>query len=317
MRHPLHLLRLTPLLVLAACATRAGDTDRIARDLAALPPNTVLLSRMMSDLSTHPGFTDQLLGYLGKNPTSGASFTPDLFDLFRKLVLGKDWQGLDRFPGWTIERVTKTVNAAEPLLIREQGTAPAQDALKVNLGNWPLEEPNHISLDKPATGPGFQLDQKPLGDGVTYGDGPDPRLAPLHAESARLAAVLNRLSLNGFAPSGHPAATFIAQVNGEQAETPQQLIAALQQSGHTVTVADARYFANFGHFHYKAASGVGQDVEMPFFLDTGLRVPAKHWWKQPRPLLTPVAHAEYEWIVSPSPSPSAATGAPSAARRTN
>ena len=89
----------------------------------------------------------------------------------------------------------------------------------------------------------------------------------------------------------------MAQINGEQAETPQQLIAALQQSGHTVTVADARYFANFGHFHYNGGNG-NQDVEMPFFLDTGLKIPRTHWWKGRRKLLTPVAHAEYEWIVS-------------------
>ncbi len=50
--------------------------------------------------------------------------------------------------------------------------------------------------------------------------------------------------------------------------------------------------------HYKAASGIGQDVEMPFFLDTGLKVPADHWWKGRRRFLIPVAHAEYEWIVS-------------------
>ena len=297
MRHPLHLLRLTPLVLLAACATRAGDSDRITRDIAALPPNTVMLSRMMSELSAQPGFTDQLLAQIGHNPASGASFTPALFDLFRKLVLGKDWQGLDRFPGWTIERVTKTVNAAEPLLKKEQGTDSTADAIKVDLGTYALDQPASISLDQPATGPGFQLDQKPLGDGVTYGDGPDPRLAPLHAESARLAQVLNRLSLNGFTPTGHPTATFVAQLGSEQAETPQQLIAALQQSGHTVTVADARYFANFGHFHYNSGNG-NQDVEMPFFLDTGLRIPAKHWWKGRRKLLTPVAHAEYEWIIS-------------------
>ncbi len=296
MRHPLHLLRLTPLLLLAACATRTGTADRIARDMAALPPNTVMLSRMMSELSAQPGFTDKLLAQIGQNPASGASFTPQLFDLFRKLILGKDWQGLDRFPGWTIARITKTVHVAEPLL-RKQGIETDADSIKVNLGNWPLNQSSNISLDKPASGPGFQPDQKSLGSGVVYGDGPDPKLAPLHAESARLAAVLNRLALNGFTPNGHPTANFVAEINGEQAETPQQLIAALQQSGHTVTVADARYFANFGHFHYKTASG-DQDVEMPFFLDTGLRVPREHWWRGRRRLLTPVAHAEYEWIVS-------------------
>ncbi len=36
-----------------------------------------------------------------------------------------------------------------------------------------------------------------LGAGVVRGDGPNPTLAPMHAESQRLADVLNRLSLNG------------------------------------------------------------------------------------------------------------------------
>ncbi len=292
MRRALHLLRLSPLLLLAACATRAGNTDRIRSGMGAMPPNTVMLSRMMSELSAQPGFTESLLQQINKGG-SGAAFTPQLFDLFRKLILGRDWQGLDRFPGWTIERVTKTVHVGEDLLKKQQGTVPTGDVLKVTLGSYALDTPASISLDKPSTEPGFKLDQTPLGDKVMRGDGPDPRLAPLHSESVRLAEVLNRLSLNGFMPNGKPTATFVAEINGQQAETPQQLIAALQQSGHTVTVADARYFANFGHFHYN-----GQDVEMPFFLDTGLKVPADHWWKGRRKLLTPVAHAEYEWIVS-------------------
>ncbi len=293
MRRALHLLRLSPLVFLAACATRAGDTDRIARDMAALPAGTVMLSRMMSELSAQPGFTESLLQQIDKGK-AGMAFTPTLFDLFRKLVLGRQWEGLDRFPGWTIERVTKTVHAGERLIRpQQQGTAPTEDVLKVHLGEYALDRSANISLDRPASGPAFESDQTPLGDAVVRGDGPDPQLAPMHAESARLAEVLNRLALNGFMPNGRPTANFVAQLGGEQAETPQQLIAALQQSGHNVVVADARYFANFGHFHYN-----GQDVEMPFFLDTGLRVPAAHWWRRSRKLLTPVAHAEYEWIVS-------------------
>ncbi len=80
---------------------------------------------------------------------------------------------------------------------------------------------------------------------------------------------------------------------GQAAHSPQQLVEALVASGHQVTVADARYFANFGHFHYS-----GRDVEMPFLLDTQYDVPANQWWQRPRRLLVPVAHAEYEWIVS-------------------
>jgi hypothetical protein len=78
-----------------------------------------------------------------------------------------------------------------------------------------------------------------------------------------------------------------ANVFGDVVESPQDLIAALQQTGHTVEVADARYFANFGHLHYK-----GQDVLMPFFVNAQIVVPGTK-----RPLLAPVSHAEYEWHI--------------------
>ena len=293
MRRVLQLLRLSPLLLVAGCFHRAGTTERIARDMSVLPPNTVMLSQMMRELSAEPGFTEQLLQQIDSGSKNGLPFTPELFDTFRKIILGKDWQGLNRFPGWTIHRVTDTVNAGQGVLKK---IAPADgDVLKVQLGTYKLEEGGTVSLDKPSTLPGFS-DQglvTPLGRDVVHGDGADPDIAPMHAESQRLAEVLNRLSLNGFhPPQGTAAAPFTAEIAGHKATTPEQLIAALQQSGHTVTVGDDRYFANFGHFHYK-----GQDVEMPFWLDTGLRVPPGHWWERWRHFLIPVSHAEYEWQV--------------------
>jgi hypothetical protein len=52
-------------------------------------------------------------------------------------------------------------------------------------------------------------------------------------------------------------------------------------------VADGRYFANFGHFHFK-----GQDVMMPFFIDSQIGIPGTK-----RSLMSPVSHAEYEWEI--------------------
>ena len=64
-------------------------------------------------------------------------------------------------------------------------------------------------------------------------------------------------------------------------------------TGHTVVVADARYFANFGHFHYK-----GQDVMMPFFVNSQIAIPGtKRIFGLSRSLLVPVSHAEYEWQI--------------------
>ena len=122
-----------------------------------------------------------------------------------------------------------------------------------------------------------------MGDGVTRGDGPNP-LAPEHADSQRLADALNRLAANGL-PGVAPAQAFWH--DDSSLTTPQALIAAIASTGQTVTVTDSRYFANFGHLHFN-----GQDVMMPFYVNTLIEVPNQH-----RPLLVPVSHAEYEWSI--------------------
>jgi hypothetical protein len=105
----------------------------------------------------------------------------------------------------------------------------------------------------------------------------------MHAESQRLADVLNRLSMNQLSNAAQVTAT----IGGHNALTPEQLVEALIASGHTVEVHDARYFANFGHFHFK-----GQEVMMPFWVDSQIAIPGEN-----RSLLVPVSHAEYEWEV--------------------
>ena len=68
-----------------------------------MPPNTILLSQMMRQLSAQPGFTNALIDQLDKGGKKGpALLTPKLIDELRKRILGADWQGLDRFPGWTM-----------------------------------------------------------------------------------------------------------------------------------------------------------------------------------------------------------------------
>jgi hypothetical protein len=123
----------------------------------------------------------------------------------------------------------------------------------------------------------------------------NPKLAPMHPESQRLADVLNRLGLNAL----DGAANVTAEIDGKAASTPEALVQALMASGHSVVVYDARYFANFGHFHYK-----GQDVMMPFFVDSQIAIPgtkkafgSPRAFRQPRALLVPVSHAEYEWEI--------------------
>lgn len=264
-----------------------------------MPANTAMLSQMMRELSATPGFTDAILAELDKNGKQGpALMTPALMHRLRELILGKDWQGLDRFPGWTMQEINPTVRVAGHVIGKNEtpedrsaqhAGAPLNSvqAAKqfIDLGPYSIEHAETIDLNKPSPLPGFNSAAvvSDLGRGVVRGDDANPKLAPLHSESQRMADVLNRLSLNAL--DGTPTAT--AELANKQATTPEALMQVLMDSGHTVTVSDARFFANFGHFHYK-----GQDVMMPFWVSSQIRIPGTT-----RTLLVPVSHAEYEWEI--------------------
>ncbi len=277
---------------------------------APMPPNTILLSQMMRELSAQPGFTDALLKQIDSGGKKGpALMTPKLIDELRKRILGSDWQGLDRFPGWTMREINPTVRTvghfagkSEKLEATSEvhpGASPssAEVGQYLDLGPYSLDKAEAVSLNEPSRLPGFTTEGivTALGDGVVRGDGPND-LASEHAESQRLADVLNRLAANkldGVQPFkaavvSTPKGTWEHSLDGRLNGSPEELIEALDQSGHTVTVDDARYFANFGHFHYK-----GQDVMMPFFVDSEIVVPHSDG----RALLVPAAHAEYEWHI--------------------
>jgi hypothetical protein len=268
-----------------------------------MPPNTVLLSQMMRELSATPGFTDALLAQLDKGGKKGpALMTPKLIKRLRELILGGDWQGLDRFPGWTMQEVNPAVGVVAKVVTKHPETpagtpsgAPTEKwpsgadkgviAEYLDLGSYSPEKAETVSLDQPSILPGLSDATlvSELGAGVVRGDVANPKLAPMHADSQRLADVLNRLGLNAL----EGAAKVTAEVDGKTATTPQELIQALMATGHSVVIADARYFANFGHFHFK-----GQDVMMPFYVNSQIAIP-----KTNRSLLVPVSHAEYEWEI--------------------
>jgi hypothetical protein len=276
-----------------------------------LPPNTILLSGMMRELSATPGFTDALLAQLNGNKQGPALMSPALLKTLKDMILGKDWQGLDRFPGWTLSTINPTVKIAGRIVTKKaDGTATHEDPgvdesapldhgpatterVKpyIDLGPYMLEKAETIDLDKPSPLPGFTTDGivSELGAGVVRGDGANEKLAPLHAESQRLADVLNRLSMNELTH----VAKATASVAGKIAVTPEEVMTALIATGHTVTVYDARYFANFGHFHYKRrGSDIAEEVMMPFWIDSQIAIPGTD-----RSLLVPVSHAEYEWEI--------------------
>lgn len=280
-----------------------------------MPPNTILLSQMLRQLSAQPGFTDKLLSEIGgkdgAQPTEDqkhgpALLTPTLFNELRKRILGSDWQGLDRFPGWTMREINPTVRVVGHLAGKDQKLeeasavhpgAPlsaAQANQYIDLGPYALDKSGHaqlglVSSKIPSEFPPFTTNGivTNLGDGVTRGDGPNA-LAPEHSESQQLADTLNRLAANKLTD----AKLFTASITDQPAATPDELIQQLIAVGATVTVDDARYFANFAHLHYK-----GMDVMAPFWIDTRLIVPHSGG----RHLLVPASHAEYEWHIHLNP----------------
>jgi hypothetical protein len=268
-----------------------------------MPPNTVLLAEMMRQLSATPGFTDKFLAQLNRDGKEGPTrLTPALFKRLRELILGNDWQKLDRFPGWTMAGINPTVRVASKIVTKDGNQNPVPPAGAptgntpstpptgkvtdfMDLGPYAIDKAETISLDHPSTLPGFTTEGivTELGAGVVRGDGPNPTLAPLHAESQRMSDVFNRLSMNAL----EHAASATVEIDGQKAATPEQLVRVLTATGHTVAVYDARYFANFGHFHFK-----GQEVMMPFWIDSQIGIPDTK-----RSLLVPVSHAEYEWEI--------------------
>ncbi len=290
-----------------------------------MPANTVMLSTMMKELSEQPTFTETFLREIEgpKRKAGAALLTPDLVHVLRDQILGHEWQALDRFPGWTMREINPTVRVVGHEAGKDEqvegtataGGAPAgtqskagQDVVRKYLDMGSFYTPDRqqsVDLDRPAAGKPFVVSEfvSALGERVTRGDGPN-ELAPLHAESGRLAEVLNRLSLND--PDAAHDTSFLVEMKGGMpietrsppadpdlyrktfVRTPEQLVQALMASGHGVLVADSRYFANFGHLHYK-----GQDVMMPFWVNPLIVVPGSK-----RPLLVPVSHAEYEWFIT-------------------
>jgi hypothetical protein len=269
---------LISLVLISACRKQAYLAPE-----SPLPANTVLLSQMMREISAQPGYPDKLLEQLEPDKNRGkkggaALLTPSLMDELRKRVVGKDWSGLDRFPGWTMTAVTPTVDAIGKVA---GGTATTY----LDVGTYALDKAETVSLDTPSTLPGFTTAGivTDLGDGITRGDGPND-LAAEHAESQRLAYVLNRLAANKL----DAAQPLTAHLLDKSVMTPEGLLNAILSSGETVTVTDSRYFANFAHLHFK-----GQYVMAPFWLNSEIVVPNSGG----RPLLVPVAHAELDWKV--------------------
>ena len=150
-----------------------------------------------------------------------ALMTPALIKRLRELILGKDWQGLDRFPGWTMQEVNPAVGVIYKVAAKHPETAAGTPsgapneawpssadkgvvAEYLDLGSYSPEKAETVDLDKPSTLPGLSNETlvSEMGAGVVRGDVGNPKLAPMHPDSQRLADVLNRLGSEWAGGSG-------------------------------------------------------------------------------------------------------------------
>ena len=100
-----------------------------------MPPKTVMLAQMLRELSAKPGFTEAVLAELDKGGKKGpALLTPALLQRLRELILGKDWQGLDRFPGWTMREINPTVRVVGHIAGKDEALTPAFGAASRDTG---------------------------------------------------------------------------------------------------------------------------------------------------------------------------------------
>lgn len=249
---------------------------------------------MMQELSAQPQFQQFVAAQVDKWRSDGLPLTPGLLDLLRTLILGHDWRGLDRFPGWTMRTLDLSVDGVERIAASRFPEKRRAIAQYLDIGSYELDKADTVELDtRPglsdaeATAKAEAALQTDMGSGIVMGDGPDPTRWPLHAESQRLAEILNRLSLNG-QPDLAPGVLRVGVGQSDPAASSDELVRALVASGHTVEVDDKRYFANFGHLHF-----LGRDVVMPFWIDTGVWVPGTL-----HALHVPVSHAELEMRIS-------------------
>jgi hypothetical protein len=268
-------------LVLVCLLVGGGVATVLAQQQAQMAE---LFSSFMQKYSETPAFREKVLDVSRSVPKVGELLTPDMVRDLRALILGKHWQRVDRFPGFTIG----TLNHSVALTMHVAGAAskPLTVAALLDVGAYVPGKAGMVDLDQEAAGPSYEEDPQTavtqLAPGIVMGDGPDPALAPMHAQSLRLAEVLNRLALN--AP-GKPQLT--VRLQAATYTDAGALIKALAASGEHVQVDDDLYFANFGHLHDH-----GRDVMMPFWLNTQIVVPASF-----RSLLLPVSHSEHELHV--------------------
>ena len=87
------------------------------------------VSKVMSELSRNPDFVEALYKRLGRDPKAGGILGPEEIKRLRELILGRNFEALDRFPGMTVPGMGRAVRLAAAAMDRsaEQVRAAAGD----------------------------------------------------------------------------------------------------------------------------------------------------------------------------------------------
>ncbi|MFA6290758.1 MAG: hypothetical protein WC637_03195 [Victivallales bacterium] len=248
----------------------------------------VKFSKVMSDLSKNQDFIEALRSRVGRNPNAGGILGPEELQLLKSLIFRKDFAAFDQFPGFTVKGMGAAIVIAgmEAKKRAEKNTdsvKPAQiEELKENLiEELGLPVPKKVNAPAPASA------LKDLGFGLQAGDRADASKANIVADSARMASMLNRLSLN---PPEKDKPRYMVKLGDRTVDTPAALADELMKSGCKVEVRDARYFANFGDLFYK-----GLEVLTAYWLNTQIPVPGTQ-----DTLFVPVSHSQHELRIAGS-----------------
>lgn len=284
-------MRLLPLLVLVPSLASAQSIEALRAASSALfdgaraagglespapaaPDAPVTLSQLARMLAQDPKAADDLLDLLvAKAGSLGAALdTPQRRAELKEALRRADPAVLDRFPTLT----TAQAAAAASLYASRQGMTPDPKRpaeLALTLPGAPADPPKDAFL-------------KPIGHGLLYGDETLFGAGAAWGDSKAVAEALNQLAANDpAAPAG-----FVADGAGRFASV-EGWLGSLLVSGHTLTVDDSRYYANFGDLRLETPAG-RRDVATPTLIDTGVVLPSG------RRLVSPVTHSELDIRIS-------------------
>lgn len=201
---------------------------------------------------------------------------------FTKIFRDKNWKALDHFPVIPLGKIHQIrlalSNRDDVKEMDSTANKPIPEKFSANLiEHLGTECTEKASFPKPVKSPLATLNLDALA--LTDGHFPDDSLDPcLVHQSLRLAEVLNSLMR---------ADGSVVYYKNSRAQSTQQLIKLLIDSGHHVEMRNERTYANFISLN----TGDNQII-WPVWLDTGLAT------KEGEPLRVPVGHSHHAWRIS-------------------